>query len=70
MLDQILKFVSENLTASSFIVAGIIDFVLRMVKSDKPLSLAYVIADGAKKLGAIFSKIGEYMDKVLPQRLK
>ena len=50
------------------IIAGVIDFVFRLVKTDKPKSIAYFIAGAFHKLGALFEKIAMLMDKVLPQR--
>jgi DNA-binding HxlR family transcriptional regulator len=51
-------------------VAVAVEFALRLIKSEKPRSIMYLIADGTKAVGGIISKIGEIMDKVLPQRLK
>lgn len=49
-------------------IAIVLEFVFRMFKSAKPLSIAYLIADGFKMAGELFGKFGGMLDKVLPQR--
>lgn len=60
--------VSSGQLMASIIIA--VEFALRMVKSDKPLSVMYLISDGLKKVGELCTKLGLFMDKILPQRLK
>jgi ERCC4-type nuclease len=62
--------VLEGAVAQSAMVAVVIEFVLRMIPSAKPLGIAYIIADVAKAVGGIFMKVGELLDKVLPQKIK
>lgn len=50
--------------------AFVMEFVFRMMKTEKPKSIAYMIADGMKKCGELLTKAGTLLDKVLPQRLK
>lgn len=69
MLDQIQSFVG-SLSGQATIAAIVVEAILRLVKSEKPLSIAYVIADTIKKIGDIASKLGAFLDKILPQRLK
>ena len=52
------------------VLTGVLDFVFRMIKTEKPKSIVYLIADMFKLIGKGLAKIGELMDKVLPQRLK
>lgn len=52
------------------IIASAVEFILRMIKSEKPLSIAYLIADGFHAVGKLLDKVGEFLDKVLPQRTK
>lgn len=68
-LDKILAFLSSA-EGASLTIAVVVEFILRMVKSEKPLSILYLIANVTKKSGEILVKIGNLMDKVLPQRLK
>ncbi len=69
ILDQILSHISAA-SASAGVIALVLEFILRLVKSEKPLSILYIVGGVLKKLGAIFSGLGELSDKVLPQRLK
>ena len=52
------------------IVAMVLEFCFRMIKTEKPLSIAYMVAGAFKSVGEILSKVGALMDKVLPQKLK
>jgi hypothetical protein len=47
-----------------------LEFAFRMFKSEKPLSIMYLISDLLKKVGELFQKLGSLLDKVLPQRIK
>jgi DNA-binding HxlR family transcriptional regulator len=69
MLVQAQAFVN-SLSGQATIAAIVVEAILRLIKSEKPLSIAYVIADSLKKIGDIASKLGAFADKVLPQRLK
>lgn len=69
VLDQALVILSKG-EAQALIIAGILDFILRLIPSQKPLGVMYLIADGAKKVGEILVKLGGLLDKILPQRLK
>ena len=51
-------------------IAGVTDLVLRVLKTEKPLSLALVAAKSLRLLAAICEKIASLLDKVLPQRVK
>lgn len=51
-------------------LGGVVEVVLGLVKSEKPLRIAYMIADACNGLAVLFKKWGEILDKVLPQRLK
>jgi hypothetical protein len=41
-----------------------------MYPSEKPLSIAYSIADAIHSIAAILGSVGNFLDKILPQRLK
>lgn len=70
-LNKALEAINHAMSAPVLMsVAIAIEFALRMFKSEKPLSIAYMVADGFKKVGEIMSKCGQLMDKILPQRLK
>jgi hypothetical protein len=50
-------------------VALIVEALLRMLPTQKPLSILYLIDDSAKALGEFFGKVGNALDHVLPQRI-
>jgi len=68
IVDSILSFISSG--SGAMIIAAVLEFVLRFVKSDKPMSIMYVIAGAFKLFGNLLSKLGEFLDKVLPQKVK
>lgn len=50
-------------------VALVLEFVFRMIPSEKPLSVLHLAAGIMKKAGAILSKAGDLLDKILPQKI-
>jgi len=52
------------------VVAVIVEFALRLVKSDKPKSILIMIADGSKLIGNALVSVSGFLDKVIGQRLK
>lgn len=69
MLEQINAFIS-TVTGQASIIALILDFAFRLIKTEKPLSIAYIIAETFHRVGSMLGGIGALLDKVLPQRLK
>jgi len=71
MLNNLIKHINE-LSGSQFLMSIVIalEFAFRMFKSEKPLSIMYLISDLLKKVGELFQKLGSLLDKVLPQRIK
>lgn len=65
--DVLSKAMSAPVLAS---IAIGIEFAMRMIKTDKPMSIAYAVAGAVKTAGDILTKCGQLMDKVLPQKLK
>lgn len=61
MLDQIQNFLN-TLGGQAAMVTIVIEFALRLVKSEKPLSIAHGIAK-------LTRTIADFLDKVLPQNL-
>jgi hypothetical protein len=53
-----------------FVVGGISEVILGLIKSEKPLRLAYAAAKFFNMLGAAATSWGQFMDKVLPQNVK
>jgi len=70
VFNQIVDFINNNLGAASAIVAVAVEFSLRLTKSEKPLSILHTISFVIKKSGEILSGVANFMDKVLPQKLK
>jgi DNA-binding HxlR family transcriptional regulator len=70
-LNNVIKGV-ESFGSGQLIMSVMIalEFAFRMIKSEKPLSIMYIVADGLKKVGELCSKLGSILDKILPQRLK
>jgi hypothetical protein len=67
-LNSILSYLSgaEGMVAT---LAIVVEFVLRLVPSEKPRSIAYAVGGFVKVIGAVFTKLGELLDKILPQKL-
>lgn len=47
------------------IAGGVLEAILRMVKTKEPKSLMYMVANGLKLVAEIMIKISQLMDKVL-----
>lgn len=47
----------------------IVEAILRMIPSQKPLSILYMVADSAKALGDFLGKAGDALNHVLPQKI-
>ena len=67
-LQAAYDFIVNNLMASSTVIALVLEFGLRLVKSDKPLSIMHGISAALKGIAMVTSKAAEFLDKVLPQR--
>lgn len=67
--ESVMKFLS-SVEGASLTVAVVVEFVFRVIPSQKPLSILYIVADVVKKAGEALIKIGKILDKVLPQKLK
>ncbi len=57
---------SDAITGGLAIVVGLI---FRLVPTQKPLSIAYLVAGIFNQLGSICTKLGKLGDKILPQKL-
>jgi len=51
-------------------IAMVLEFGLRLIKTEKPKSMIYLVADAIKGVALILAKVGLLLDKVLPQRVK
>jgi hypothetical protein len=68
-IDLVSNFLVNMSPAAYGAIGAILEFGLRMVKSDKPLSILHLIGGFARKIGELLVKIADFSDKVLPQRL-
>ena len=50
--------------------AAVIELVFRLLKTDKPLSIAHVVAASARKVSDALEILANILDKILPQRIK
>lgn len=48
----------------------VVEFVLRLVPSDKPKSILLAIASVLGLVGAVLTKASEVLNKLIPQKLK
>ena len=71
-MDQFLSKIVEIISNPQIILfAGLaVEFVMRMVKTEKPMSIIRVIASVAKSIGSVLIAISDFVDKVAPQKLK
>jgi DNA-binding HxlR family transcriptional regulator len=69
LFETVMKFLS-SVEGASLTLAVVAEFVFRVIPSQKPLSILYLVAEGVKKLGEVLIKVGQILDKILPQKLK
>jgi len=69
MLDQI-SSVIHSASGQAGIIAIVLDTLLRLIKSEKPLSIAHLIAGSLHKIADLCAGLANLLDKVLPQKLK
>ena len=70
MLIQISDFINNHLLGSAGAIGAILEMAIRMYPSEKPLSIAYAIAGAVHQIAAIFGALGNFLDKILPQKIK
>lgn len=68
LADKILEFISSG--TGAMVLAAIVEFALRFVKSEKPLGILHAIGGILKVFGNLAYKLGEFLDKILPQKTK
>lgn len=67
-LAKLIEFIANPQVA---LIAGVVlEFALRLSKTDKPKSIIRMIASMARMSGAALIAIADFSDKVLPQRTK
>jgi len=69
MLDKALLLI-HSASGQAGIIAVVLEADLRLLPSDKPLSIAHLIAASLHKIADLSAGLANLMDKVLPQNLK
>ena len=69
MLDQALSIV-HSASGQAGILAIALEMGLRLVKSEKPLSIAHLIAASLHKIADLSAGLANLLDQILPQNLK
>jgi hypothetical protein len=67
--EKALSLVSSA-EGAAITVALILDFAFRLIPSEKPKSVIYMVAKAIKMSGELLTKLGSFLDKVLGQKLK
>ena len=70
MLLSIANFVSQSLPSQVTIAGIIVEAILRLVKTDKPMSIAHGISAALAQIATIAKGIADFLDKVFPQAIK
>ena len=72
ILDKILGFLNTALGAGTALTfaGGIAEYIFRKIKSKKPLSIFYAVSAILHSIGKISTKLGDLLDKIIPQKLK
>lgn len=68
-MDKLMQ-IAHSLQGQVAIGAIIAEMIFRLIKTDKPLSIAHLIASTLHKIGNISEVIASFLDKILPQRTK
>lgn len=68
IFDTIIEWLTSA-TGATATIAVVVEFVLRLIPSKQPLSIAHLVGDIVKKCGSIFVLLGSLLDKVLPQKV-
>lgn len=70
MLVSIANFVSQSLPSQVTIAGIVVEAILRMVKTDKPMSIAHGVSGALAQIAIISKGIADFLDKIFPQSLK
>lgn len=68
-MEQVQAFVN-SMMGQTLIIGAILDAVFRMMKTEKPLSIAHLAAKVIRQAADIAMGMANFLDKVLPQKLK
>lgn len=69
LFEKALEFLSK-MDSAAMTLAIVLEFVFRLVPSEKPKSILLYVAKGAEMSGKFLVKLAELLNKVIPQKLK
>lgn len=70
LIQSIIDFINNNLMTVAASIAFVLEFLMRIIKTEKPKSILLAIAAFCSLVGALFSKLAEFLNKIIPQNLK
>lgn len=68
-MDKIMQ-IAQSLQGQVMIGAVIAEMIFRLIKTDKPLSIAHLVASSLHKVAEVCKMVADFLDKILPQRTK
>lgn len=68
-VDKIMAALASAEGASATI-AVVVEFILRVVPSKKPMSIAHAVSAAVRTVARVAEKLADVLDKVLPQKTK
>jgi hypothetical protein len=70
-LDKIIAALDKLYNGETLVTVGIaLEIVMRMLKTEKPRSIIYILSGFCHKVALLIEKLGLMVDKILPQKLK
>jgi hypothetical protein len=69
-LSQIINQIPDASLPALATIAVVLEFAFRLLKTKKPLSIAWLVVDGLVLVASGLTKVAALLDKVLPQRVK
>ena len=66
-LDKIMVFLDSAIVQAG-IIGVVVEYIFRLFPTQKPLSIAHLIGGWVGKVGLVLVKLGDFLDKVLPQK--
>ena len=69
-LIQIKDFLQGSAMAQVAIIGMVLDFILRLIKTDKPASILLLVAKFAEVIAEILKAFSALVGKVVPDRVK
>lgn len=67
LIDMVTNFMTTGVFAA---VAMIVEMLLRVIKTDKPVGILHFVSGLFKKVAELMMALASLLDKILPQRIK